>query len=200
MDRSIISLSFGFLAAFLGIYSLFIAARIILTWFSHMRNTGFVLFLSRITDPYLNWWRDRFRLQLGMLDISPIIAIAALSVMQTLCVEIANQGRISISIILVIGILALRSVISFIIGFCLVILVLRFIAFKASANIYSPFWQVIDSISRPLLYRINRIFFGKRIVKYTTGIITAIIVLSLLWVGIHFTVMALVSLASRIPL
>ena len=200
MDRTIISLLFGFLATLLGIYSLLVIVRIILTWFSSLGGSRLVQILSRITDPYLDWWKTKFNLRVGILDISPIIALAVLSVLQTLCSSIAAHGKISLSIIIVVSLLALRSAVSFILGFCLLILVLRFIAFKASVNIYNPFWQTVDTISRPLLYRVNRIIFGKRIVKYSTGIIAAIIAIALLWVGIHLAIGALCSLSYRLSL
>jgi len=185
MERTI-SLIFGFLASLLGFYSLLIIIRIILTWFAHVRYSRPAQILSRVTDPYLNWWRNKFNLRAGILDLSPIVAMTALSVLQMLCADIARRGRLSAGVVIIVLLSAVRSAASFILGFCLIVIVLRLFAYFAKVNIYNPFWQIVDTISRPLLYRINRIIFGKRMVKYTTGIITAIAVLSALWVVFNF--------------
>ena len=196
MERTI-SLFFGILASLLGVYSTLIIIRIIFTWFSSSRYSKPAALLSRITDPYLDWWRQRLNLRAGVLDLSPIVAMAALSVAQTLCADIARRGRISLGVALVICLYALWSAVRFLLGFCLLIIVLRLIAFFANANIYSPFWQVIDAIARPILYRINRIIFGSRIVRYTTGIIISIVVLAALMAGGNFAVQALAALLLR---
>ena len=176
------------MAVLLGVYSMLIFIRIILGWFGSTRNSAAmnsapVRFLAAVTDPYLAWFARNLRLRVGILDLSPIVAIAVLSVFQTLCGEMARRGRVSLGIILAVSLSALWSAVSFVLGFCFIVLVLRLIAYFSGSNVYSPFWQVIESISRPVLYRINRIIFGKRIVRYTTGLITAIVVLAALWFG-----------------
>jgi YggT family protein len=139
-------------------------------------------FLARITDPYLNWWRNKINLRAGMLDLSPIVAIAVLSIAQKICSTIAHYGRISLGLILAVCILALWSALSFVLGFCFVVLLLRLIAYFLNSNMYSPFWSVIDSISKPLMYRINRSIFGNRIVSFLTSNIVGIVVMVVLWI------------------
>ncbi len=143
----------GLLATLIGLYSLLIIVRIILTWFSNIQYGKAVQFLAAITDPYLDWWRRNFRLKAGVLDLSPIAALAFLSIMQTVCSSIASQGRVSLGIILAVCLSAVWSAVSFIVGFSLIVLVLRFIAFVCNSNMYSTFWRIIDSIARPLMYR-----------------------------------------------
>ena len=174
------------LAGCFGIYILLIFFRIMLTWFSNVPSGKFTGFLARITDPYLNWWRHRFNLRAGMLDFSPMVGIVVLSVAQTICSDISRRGRISMGIILAACLSAVWSIVSFLLVFCIVILVLRLIAYFINANIYSRFWQVVDKISRPLLYRINRIMFGRRLVGYRLGVISAIAALAVLWIGCRF--------------
>jgi YggT family protein len=182
MERTM-QIIFGILAGLLGLYSLLIIIRIILTWFSDGQFGTAAGVLSRITDPYLDWWRRRLNLRAGYLDLSPIAAMAALSVAQTICSAIAQTGKISLRLVLVICLSALWSAVSFLLGFCLIVLVLRLIAYLANANMFGTFWRIIDSISQPLLYRVSRIIFGKRIVRFTTSIIISILVLTVLWIG-----------------
>jgi len=174
---------FGILAGLLGLYFLLIIIRIFLTWFSGAEFGRPVEILARITDPYLDWWRRRLNLRAGYLDLSPIAAMAALSVAQTICSAIAQTGRITLGLMLVVCLSALWSAVSFILGFCIVVLVLRLIAYIINANMFGTFWRVIDSISNPLMYRINRIIFRNRLVHFTTSIIVSILVLTVLWIG-----------------
>jgi YggT family protein len=92
------------------------------------------------------------------------------------------------------------SVLSFIIGFCIIIIVLRLIAYLTNQNIYSPFWQAIDSISQPLLYKTNRIFYGKRIGKFINGIILSLVLLVVAWIGGGFLFSMIARMLSRLPL
>jgi YggT family protein len=190
---------FNVLAGAAGLYSLLIFIRIIFTWFGGAVYGKPVELLARVTDPYLDWWRRSLKLQMGFLDLSPIAGIAALSLTQTVFSVLARYGRISLGIILYVALLAIWSAASFILGFCLVIIILRFIAYITNRNIYSPFWRVIDSISQPLLYRINRIIFGRRLVNYLTGLIVAAASLGVIMIGGGFAVRLLAGLLSKLP-
>ena len=195
----LIRLIMGLLATLAGLYSLLIVIRIILTWFSNAHYGRPVRILATITDPYLNWWRQRLNLRAGTLDLSPIVAMAALSIVQTICSTMASQGRISLGIIFAVCLSALWSAVSFMLGFCFIILILRFIAYMCNSDMYSTFWRIIDSISRPLMYHINRMIFGKRLVRFTTGILASIAALTAVWIGGGLLVHLLSRLLLRLP-
>lgn len=61
------------------IYTLMILARILGSWFPQAQNNQFMRFLAHYTDPYLNLFR-RFIPPLGMIDLSPVVALLALQV------------------------------------------------------------------------------------------------------------------------
>ena len=187
------------LAGLCGLYSLMILIRIILTWFSRANYGRPVELLSRVTDPYLNWWRRIPGLRLGFLDLSPIAAIAALSIVQTVFSTIARYGTIRIGIIIAIALSALWSAVSFLLGFCIIILILRFIAYISNRDTLSGFWNIIDTISRPMLYRVNRIIFGKRLVNYLTSLLVSTGILILLWIGGRFVIKLLIALIVKSP-
>ncbi|PEY41374.1 hypothetical protein CN354_06050 [Bacillus cereus] len=69
------------------IYSWALIIYILLSWFPGARESTFGDFLARICEPYLEPFR-RFIPPLGMIDISPIVAIIAL--------KLANSGLISL--------------------------------------------------------------------------------------------------------
>ena len=187
------------LANLAGLYSLLIFIRVVLTWFSRADYGKPVALLTRVTDPYLSWWRRVPGLRLGFLDLSPIAAMAALSIVQTVFSTIARYGRISLGIILAISLSALWSAASFILGFCIIILIIRFFAYMTNRNITGNFWQIIDTISRPLLYRIQRIIFRDRLVNYMTNIIVSIAALTVIWIGGRFAVRFLIGALFGLP-
>jgi YggT family protein len=66
-------------------YSYALIIYILLSWFPNARETGFGRFLARICEPYLEPFR-RIIPPLGMIDISPIVAIFLLN--------FANRGLV----------------------------------------------------------------------------------------------------------
>jgi YggT family protein len=188
------------LGSLTGVYMLLIFIRVMFTWFSGARFGRPVEILSRITDPYLNWWSRFPFLRTGFIDLTPIAAMAALSLAQNVFSIAARSGRISLGLILAIALSALWSAASFILGFFAVILGLRLIAYLTNQNIYSPFWRIIDSISQPVLYRITRFFFRNRIINYLSGIILSIAILLALIAAGGFAVRFVTPLLFRLPI
>jgi len=198
--EEIMRVIFGVLAGAAGIYSILIFIRIIISWFGGMAYGKPVDLLVRVTDPYLDWWRRRLNLRVGFLDFSAVVAITALSIVQSILYSIYVSAALRIGNILVVVLLSLWSIVSFILGFCIIIIILRLVAYLTSRDIYSPFWRVIDTISQPLLYRLNRIIFGKRIVSYLRGIIFSSLLLVAVMIGGRMLVQLLASLLEKLPI
>jgi YggT family protein len=59
-------------------YSYAIIVYILMSWFPNARGTAIGQFLAKICEPYLEPFR-RFIPPLGMIDISPIVALLALN-------------------------------------------------------------------------------------------------------------------------
>jgi YggT family protein len=159
------------------LYMILIFVRILLTWFSGNLYGKPVQILCGITDPYLNWFRRLPGLRFNTLDLSPIVALGVLSVANNIFVTLGRYGSITLGLILAMVISALWSALSFILGFCILVLVLRLIACLLNRDVYSSFWGIIDALSRPINYRINRIIFRNRLVRYQSGLIVSIAVL-----------------------
>jgi YggT family protein len=188
------------LSSVTGIYIFLIFIRILFTWFSGVSYGKPVEILKRITDPYLNWFRRFSFLRVGFIDLSPIAAMMVLSVINNIFFTLSRYGSISLGIILAMILSALWSAFSFMLGFFIVILALRLFAYLTRRNIYSPFWKIIDGISQPLLYRVNRIIFRRRLVNYLTGIILSLAVLLVLMAGMRFLIARITLLLVRLPL
>jgi YggT family protein len=181
----------------IGFYLLLIFIRVILSWFGGARLGRPVEILARITDPYLDWWRRFPIFRLGHIDLSPIAAMSVLSLAQTVCGAAARYGRLSLKLLLAIVLQAAWSIVCFALGLFIIVLLLRLLAYLTNRNIYSTFWRIIDSIAQPVLYRITRIFFRRRLINYLAGIILSTGVLAVLLVGGELLVNQLVTLLLR---
>ncbi|REJ79241.1 MAG: YggT family protein [Acidobacteria bacterium] len=80
------------LYGFIGIYTLAIFIRIILSWLTSATNKV-LRWLSRITDPVLEPFR-RLIPPLGMFDISPIIVLLILHFLQAAVLVVFGLGRV----------------------------------------------------------------------------------------------------------
>ena len=74
----------------LGLYSLVLLARIILTWFPNVdRSNQIVNFLYQITEPVLEPVRRTIP-PLGNMDISPIVVFFGIRILQSLLLQSAG--------------------------------------------------------------------------------------------------------------
>jgi YggT family protein len=182
-----------------GVYTLIIFIRILLTWFSGARYGKPYDILCALTDPYLNWFRRFPFLQTRVFDLSPIAALAVLSLVNNIFTTIGRYGRITLGIVLALVLSALWSAASFVLGFFILILVLRLFAYLTNRNTYGTFWRIVDVISQPVLYRINRIVFRNRLVNYLTGILSSLGVLLILRIGLGIALGKILPLLVRFP-
>jgi YggT family protein len=134
------------------------------------------------------------------MDLSPIAALGVLTVVSQIFSLLARYGTITLGIILTILLQAVWSIISFFILFIAIVLVLRLIALLTNRNIYGTFWRVIDTISQPVLYRLNRLLFKGRIVNFQAGILASIGILAVVYVALRFLVSRLSEILIRLPI
>ena len=188
------------LSFLVNIYMLVVMIRIILTWFHGFGTGGFQELLARITDPYLNWFHRFPVLRIGVLDLSPVVALGVLSLVHRVFSTLAYYGTITIGIILTMVLLTAWSAVSFFLGFLIIILVLRLIAYLTSQNTFGSFWRIVDTISQPVLYRINRILFKDRIVNYLTALILSIVSLGVTYLVLRVLVSLLTGALTQLPI
>jgi YggT family protein len=162
------------LGTVLSLYSILIFVRIILSWWNGANFGRAHEFLCGITDPYLNWFRRFSFLRLGNIDLSPIVALAVLSIANNIALVMGNFGRVTLSFVFALVLQVIWSAFSFILGFFTVIIGLRLLAYFMRANIYNPFWRIVGSLSEPLLYRLNRLLFRGRTVPFVHSMVISI--------------------------
>ncbi|WP_243386754.1 YggT family protein [Bacillus kexueae] len=71
----------GILSQLIGLYSYAVIIYILMSWFPNARESAIGQFFARICEPYLEPFR-RFIPPLGMIDISPIVALLTLNFAQ----------------------------------------------------------------------------------------------------------------------
>jgi YggT family protein len=171
------------LSAVVVVYMFLCAARVLMSWLPGLDAGKGGRILSRVADPYLNWFR-RFKIfSSGAFDFSPIIALAILAVVNDLLTTVSYAWSVSVGLVLGLLIGALWSAASFILLFFLFCAAARAVAYAAHWNSLHPLWRVIDSILNPILFKINRLIYRGRIVNYLQGLVTGSLVLLLLWFG-----------------
>lgn len=75
---AILALLFRVITQGIFIYQILLIVYILMSWIPSSRESSFGRLLGKITEPYLGFFR-KFIPPLGMIDISPIVAIYALN-------------------------------------------------------------------------------------------------------------------------
>lgn len=63
-------------------YLIMLFLRVVGSWFPDFSNTGFMRFLAKCTDPYLNMFRKIIPPIGGVLDLSPLLAFFVLQILE----------------------------------------------------------------------------------------------------------------------
>ena len=184
-----------FLSGVISIYTLLCFVRIFITWIPNMQYTAFGRFLSSMCDPYLNLFRRIPFLRAGAIDFSPTLALLSLAALSS----IMSVERITISGILVMIVSLVWGCVQSILGFLILILVIRLIALLISRNYSSPFWDILDRTMTPFIYRIAGTF-SRTTLPFKTAIIISLVMLVLLTAGGNVVINLLVNVLRQIPL
>ncbi len=177
----------SFIAVLLSLYSLLIVIRIILSWivnFSKMNNwrNGYGNYypysnspkgssgienitnaIGKITDPYLNLFRNITSLRRSPLDFTPVIALIVLNILQSLFSMIAKTGKLSIGILLALAIDGLwSSLFAYLFILLLALLIVRYFIGRSNSYQAQNWINAIDPILDSPVKRVYKIFFNKK--------------------------------------
>ena len=78
---------YKFIIYLFNFYEYSMLAYILTSWVPQIKNNFIVEFLEAICEPYLKLFR-KFIPPIGMLDISPVVALIVLSVIQNLIISL----------------------------------------------------------------------------------------------------------------
>lgn len=176
---------FQFLAAAVSVYMLMIIFRVLLSWFQGRVNGRGVEILTKITDPYLNKFRSISWLHFGMMDFSPVVAIAVLGMVSQIFTSLAVSGTLNPMMILIYILNTIWSFFAFFINIFIVLMIFRLVTL-----LFFSKWshQVLFQIDNILYKAVARILglFTSNTVKFTTGLAISAAILLVLRVGLGF--------------
>ncbi|GAB6277921.1 MAG: YggT family protein [Rectinema sp.] len=181
------------------IYMLLCIVRIFFSWMPSLIDTKWGRLIARLTDPYLDLFRTITLFRTSAVDFTPIVALTVLSVINNLFMTLSYAVRITFGFILSLLLDAGWSAVSFLLGFFLVIVLIRIIGFIARIATLHPLWQILDSMINPLLFKVNNVIYRGRAVDYLQGLITGFVVVLLVRSLGGWIVRMLTSLLMSLP-
>lgn len=174
-------------ASLLSFYSLLIWLRIVLTWIripGQLQENPLAALLGKIVDPYLTWFRGISSLKRSKLDLTPLVALAVLSVVQSMLRLYGSFGRLTVGMVFALVLQTLWSyLISPVFWFLIVLLGIRlFFCYKRSPQTIS-YITMLDSMLGGVLNWVQNLFYPKKAINDRQLIITSLIFFIVCYIG-----------------
>ena len=168
------------LAFIFSLYTMLIVVDIILKWiYSGPKGRG-TMMISQLTDPFLNFFK-RFRIsRIGYIDISPLLAVLTLSIINQILGRIRELGSITFWAIIAIIISSVWNVIMTLLLAVLVVAAVRYLFLMFTTNKMNSFANACDAFFIPLSSRIASLFIKNASSSYQLNLIISIIVVAVL--------------------
>ncbi len=191
---------FSFLSGIISIYTLLCFIDIALSWFPGGKYTSFGKVISKICDPYLNFFSRRGFFRIGNLDFSPVISIGILSLASSILAGISSTGIISFHAILSSIISMVWSLISSVLTVFFILILVRWIVLKVhhGQTEMNSGWYKIDVMIQHFCYRVSNSFV-KKSHSYMTSLLVNWIVLLVILIAGNIVFRWLASLCYSIP-
>lgn len=154
---NMLSTVMNIISALLSVYMILIIIRIFLTWFHGNKQSKPVLMLIGIVDPYLDIFKKISWLRMGVLDLSPIVAMLILGLFVQMTSSIAQTGRFSALMLVTYIIYSIWSFVSFILDILVIMMVVRLISTFVSKKSHQ-IWFTIDNILNKVMAKILAVF------------------------------------------
>lgn len=197
---NIIATLLSILSVVITLYTLLCFVDILLSWIPGLKFTAFGKFISRVCDPYMNFFSKWGILRFGNIDFSPIISIGLLSLASSILAGIQGTGRIYLGGILATIIYMLWNIVSSLLSIILLLVLIRWIVLlinKGNTSFDSA-WNQIDILLNKISYKVAGTF-SKRNMNYQKSLLISWISFAvILFVGRGLTTI-LVNLCYKIP-
>ena len=184
-------------SAVLLVYMLLLSLRIILMWFRGTMYGKSFYYLSRVTDPYLRFFRGIKFLHFGGWDLTPLVGFLVIIIAQNVILSILSFRTISLGIFLAIVVRAVWQSFIGILFILAVICVIRIIGLYLGRSQTHPGWNLLDTIVRPLAQWIARVI--RRPLGYAPALAIAIFSIIGIWLIGGLLVNYLVILLFALP-
>lgn len=186
------------LASLLSLYSLLIWIRIILSWLKTGTENPLAYYLGKIVDPYLSWFKGIRSLVRSRFDLTPLVALAVLSVIQSLLRLFGSYGTITVTMVIALLLQTLYSyIVHPILFFFFILLVVRlYFCYKRSIHSIT-YIALLDSLIGGLLDWTHRTFYARQTVNDRKLVISSLVVLIIAWIGSSLLLRLLLSLLTK---
>lgn len=130
----------------LNIYLWIIVIGALISWVNPDPFNPIVRFLRKATDPVFFWFRRHIPLIVGGIDISPIIAIALISFIDSAFVpSLMEQGNLAANILIGAG-----QSIMMILNFYLMIVIIATVISFVNPHPYNPIVRILSAFTEPV--------------------------------------------------
>jgi len=192
----------SFLAALISLYSLLIWLRIVLTWIrlpSQGTENPLSHYLGKIVDPYLNWFKGISSLKRSHIDLTPLIALAVLSVVQSILRLFGSYGKITVGMVFALILNTLWSfLLSPILWFVMALLGVRlYFCYKRGPNTIA-YIKMIDSLVGGVLNWVQKIFYKDKAINDRQLVLTSLIFFVVVYVSSSALIRVLVAALAKL--
>ena len=172
------------LAFIFSLYTMLIVVDIILKWLYPNSTGRSSRMISKLTDPFLNFFRRLRISRIGYIDISPLLAVVTLSIINQILGRIRELGSITFWAVIAIIISSIWNVIMTLLLAVLIVAVVRYLFLMFTTNKMNSFANMCDAFFIPLSSRIASVFVRNSASSYQLNlIISSIVVAVILTVG-----------------
>jgi YggT family protein len=133
------------------LYILLIFVRVLFAWLRPNMFNPVVRFVYNLTDPYLKLFAGIRFLRIGYIDLSPILALYLLYLLQELSYRTLYTGYFSVEILTSTIIILLFRFVYFILFIFIIAVGLRLILGIAGPRVNNAFITIVYSISEPVV-------------------------------------------------
>ena len=179
------------------LYILLIFVRILFAWLRPNMFNPIVRFVCSVTDPYLKLFTGMRFLRIGYLDITPILGLYLLYLLQELSYEVLLRGYISVEILASTIIILLFRFVYFILFIFIIAVGLRFVLGIAGPRVNNAFISIVYSISEPIVKPLRNWLKFKETGRLDVHVLISLAILVLLRYLVLPRILGLVSLLFR---
>ncbi|MCR5061749.1 MAG: YggT family protein [Treponema sp.] len=153
------------LSAVFYLYALLCLANVLLSWIPGLKFTAVGKFISKVTDPYMNFFSRRGIFRIGNIDFSPIVSLGILTLISTILANIQRTGKIFIGGIIATIFGSLWGIVQSLCGLLFLLILIRWIVLLSNHGVtpYDSIWTRFDQILNRMVYKISGVFYKKPI-------------------------------------
>lgn len=191
---------FLIIAQVISLYTLLCTIRVLLTWFPRAQYTAFGRILASLCDPYLNLFRRLRFLRISMFDLSPAVALCMLIAVSHILGNFAAARSFTLGGLLADMLYLLQSIAFSILGFLILLLVIRLVVLLLGKDRYGSLWDSLDHSLSPIVFRMTAPFTRCRPTSYKTALIAAIAAGVVLMIMLRVVIAMLIVFCHRLPI